>query len=302
MAGAIALKSRLYVKGAHITIDGFSAPSPGITIKNYALKILGNRGAHDVIVQGIRMRITATQTSGEDGISIGSGAYNIVIDHCSVSGATDESIGITDDAHDVTVSWSILGNPVDGHNTNMLIGFGATRISLHHNLFIQAQRRNPWVAYDPVASAPEVQADVRNNLMWDVSGAGSDHGTVVFDGGKANIVNNYFKAASNNQSIQKRAVVVCKSKGENAPEDKSFCEAGARRPAAGAYVAGNISHDGWTDYLNTKGTAVSAFAAAPVATTDACTAAGDVLAAAGVGPLDATDLAYLSTIELLCGN
>ncbi|MGH8006048.1 MAG: hypothetical protein ACREQ3_03485, partial [Candidatus Binatia bacterium] len=61
VAGVIELKSRLDVKGAHITIDGFSALLPGITLKNYGLRIPGKDGAHNVIVQGIRVRITSKQ-------------------------------------------------------------------------------------------------------------------------------------------------------------------------------------------------------------------------------------------------
>ena len=203
------------------------------------------------------------------------------IDHVSISGASDESIGIVRGAHDVTVSWSILATPFLGHHTNMLVFSEATRLSIHHNLFFEASRRNPWVAYNKAGEwAPELQADVRNNVMWEVSGPGTDHGTVVFDGGTANIVNNYYKAvATKDRSIQKRAIVVCGSK--NSLEDLFFCWKG-RRPAAGAYVKGNISQDGWTDYINTKGTRAYPFPASPVETTDACTAAHQVVASAGV--------------------
>lgn len=297
VAGEISLNSRLFVQGANITIDGFTAPSPGITLKNFSLRIRGDKGAHDVIVQGIRVRITSEDPGVEDGITIRAGAHNVVIDHVSISGASDESIGIVDDTtRDITVSWSILADPIASHNTNMLISFKARRISLHHNLFIQAERRNPWIAYEEGLIAPEIQADVRNNLMWDVSGTGTDHGTVVFFGGKANVVNNYYQAIpTTNPDVQKRVIVVCKD--NNAPEDEPFCR--NRGPAGGVYVAGNISQDGWTDHINTKGTEENAFPAPFVATTDACTAAEDVLADAGVRPLDARDAQHVDAISLM---
>ena len=76
--GEIALKSRLYVEGAYITLDGFSAPWPGITLKNYGLRINGDKGAHDIIVRGIRVRITSRQPGVEDGITVSHGASNVV--------------------------------------------------------------------------------------------------------------------------------------------------------------------------------------------------------------------------------
>lgn len=127
-----------------------------------------------MIVRGVRVQIVSSVAGAEDGITVGAGAYNVVIDHVSVRGASDENIGINN-AHDVTVSWSILAEPIDSHNTNMLLTEQTTRVSVHHNLFIKARRRNPDIAYSDIAQAPEVQADVRNNLMWDVSGGGSHH-------------------------------------------------------------------------------------------------------------------------------
>ncbi len=50
VAGEIVLSSEIYVKGAFITIDGFSAPSPVILV-NDGLRIVGNIGAHDIIVR-----------------------------------------------------------------------------------------------------------------------------------------------------------------------------------------------------------------------------------------------------------
>jgi hypothetical protein len=297
VGGVIETSSRIYVKGGNITVDGFTAPPPGISIKNYGLKILGSKGAHDVIVQGIRVHIINDKAGEEDGITVAEGAYNVVIQNVSIRGASDENIGINN-AQDVTVSWSILAEPIDSHSTNMLITDHAKRISVHHNLFIKASRRNPWVDYDEVAEAPEIQADVRNNLMWDVSGGSSNHGTVVFKGGKANIVNNYYKAVDGlDEDGQKRVIVVCKES-DITPEDMSFCGSRLEYPPARAYVVGNFSADGWTDHINTKGTEIEPFPTAPVDTTDACTAAQGVLAYAGVPELDSTELQYLGSISL----
>src|SRR5262245_41087129 len=75
VAGTIALRDPLWVRGASITIDGFSAPEPGITLQNYGLVIRGGLGAHDIIVRGIRLRNAAV-----DGIQVTDSAYRVVVD------------------------------------------------------------------------------------------------------------------------------------------------------------------------------------------------------------------------------
>src|SRR5882724_4915652 len=83
VAGTIVLSDEIVIRSASITIDGFTAPTPGpgITLKNHGLIIRGT-GGHDVIVRGIRIRNAAV-----DGIWITDAAYNVVIDHVSVQGS-----------------------------------------------------------------------------------------------------------------------------------------------------------------------------------------------------------------------
>ena len=59
VAGEITLSDHVLVRGSYVTIDGFTAPPPGITIKNRGLYVRGIDGAHDVIVRGIRVRDAA---------------------------------------------------------------------------------------------------------------------------------------------------------------------------------------------------------------------------------------------------
>src|SRR5262245_61515747 len=135
VAGTVVLKAHLWVQADHLTLDGSSAPSPGITLTRYGIILRGNRGAHDVIVRGLRVRDLARFPGPDtawDGIQIATGAFNILVEHVSVHGADDGSIDITSDAHDVTVAWSIVGPPKSGKN--MLIKYHSSRITLHHNL------------------------------------------------------------------------------------------------------------------------------------------------------------------------
>ena len=188
VGGEIRLTDYLYVGGPFVTIDGFTAPSP-ITLRNRGLIIRGNRGAHDVIVRGIRVR-----TSAIDGIQVAYGAYNVVIDHVSVAGSLDGNIDITYDSHDVTVSWSVLG----GNEKNMLVKYNPSRISLHHNVFTHGHTRNPQVRIDDAGGvATQITADIRNNVIANWT---NGYGTLIWVGAWANVVNNYYTAS--NKAIQ----------------------------------------------------------------------------------------------------
>lgn len=241
VGGEIVLTDYIYVLGANITIDGFTAPSPGITLRNRGLIIRGNKGAHDVIVKGLRVR-----GSPIDGIQIAYGAYNVVIDHVSVEGSGDENMEITGGSHDVTVSWSILGGP----GKNMLIKYDQpSRITLHHNVFTRGLTRNPQVRIDDVGTpATGTTIDMRNNLIWNW---GIGYGTLVWYGPRANIVNNYYSSSGD-------AITVSDAR---------------------AYVQGNESADKID--INREGNEPNPFPAPVIVTQTACTAAHSILADAG---------------------
>ena len=261
VGGDIVLQDYLYVGGPFVTIDGFSAPGPGITLRGRGLVIRGNRGAHDVIVRGLRVR-----GSPIDGIQVSYGAYNVVIDHVSVANSVDGNIDITEDAHDVTVSWSILA----GNEKNMLIKYNPSRVSVHHNVFTEGQTRNPQVRIDDLGGvATQITADVRNNVIANAIG----YGTLLNVGAWGNVVNNYFIGV--HKPIQILSAV--------------------------GHISGNLSSDGTN--LNVLGNRASPFPTAPVATQDACTAARAVLAGAGRRPLDTVDAQYLARIPVpACGG
>ncbi|MCE3240148.1 MAG: pectate lyase [Deltaproteobacteria bacterium] len=285
VAGVVAVSSRLFVAGANITVDGFTAPYPGITIKNYGLYIDGARGAHDVIVRGVRIQIVNNQATVEDGIAI-HGTSNVVIDHVSVRGATDENIGINN-ARDVTISWSLLAEPLSSHA--MLIVNRASRISVHHNLFVKAQQRNPQVSYGDGSNGlhdPDTTLDMRNNFVWDW---GAGYGTRIRYGARANAVNNFH--ASNGGDAED-ALIVCKGVSSDADCDNSSSN------IAQAYVAGNVSGDGLTDRINNQGTVTQPFPAPLIDMTNACTAAHQILSDAGITPRDLLEQQYLSAISL----
>jgi hypothetical protein len=287
VAGELVLTSTVYVKGPFITIDGFTAPPPGITLRNYGLGINGTRGAHDVIVRGIRVRGAGTSADKEqtDGIHIVKGAYNVVIDHVSIHGSEDGNLDIGTGARNVTVSWSIFAEP-RGTQKNMLIKYNPSRVTLHHNIFVRARQRNPQVRIDDAGTpAADTTLDMRNNLVWDWGGG---YGTLIWYGSRANVVNNFYSSPNSSVESQRRALVVGTRDGSG----------GELARVARAYVRGNFSADNLPKDINIAGNEPGPFPAPSVDTQDACTAARSVLSGAGVRPLDSIDRRYLSAILL----
>jgi len=277
VGGEINLSSRIHVKGSYITIDGFTAPGPGITLKGWGLYMWGKDGAHNIIVRGIRVR-----NSAGDGLHVSKGGHDIVIDRSSVAFAGDGNIDITEGAYNVTVSRTILAEPAAG-NKNMLIMYdNPRRITLHHNLFIKAESRSPQVQTDGFGTpATETTVDMRNNVIWDWSGG---YGTRLRYGPRVNVINNFYAA---NGGDARDALIVCPG-----PE----CDDSNPASAASVYANGNISADGIN--LDARGNQSAPFPAAQVDTQDALAAACVVVAEAGVRPLDAVDQQHLSEISL----
>lgn len=283
VSGIIDLKDDLRVHGSFVTIDGTTAPPPGITIRGYGLKI---RKVHDVIVRGLRFR---NPRGGDDQETIGNGigialdAYNILADRVSIQGFQDQAISIGSGARDITIQWCLLAEGDPNHNLMLLIGDKpspetgrlSARVTLHHNLFVKGQERMPQVKASPDGKeAPELQLDMRNNLIWDWGVVASQ----VWKGAKANVIGNYYFDPDGTLRRQRGAIHF-----ENAR----------------AHIAGNVSGNGRdiAASLNALGTESLPFPAPPVDTTDACTAARQVLERAGVRPLDEVDARYLSLIR-----
>jgi large repetitive protein len=281
VAGTISLSSALLARGANITIDGFTAPSPGITLTRWGFDWHGpNRGVANIIARGLRIRGTVgPESAGADGFQI-VGVPNFVIDHVSIDQWGDGSIDITGEngipSRDFTIQWSIFGKGRDKKDKSLLIGYTARRGTLHHNLFINANDRSPLCDWSPdLALKPardEIVCDFRNNLVWGYGWTG----TSVRRNGTANVVNNFYYSAGNTNPHSALYIV----------------EAGI------AYASGNASLNRMN--IDAKGNRATPFPAIVPTTTDALTAARQILAQAGArGPrfdLDSTDLNLIGQI------
>lgn len=252
--GTIRLQSRLEIRGrSFITIDGSTAPAPGITLEGNTLYI---RNSHDIIITHIRIRNPVA-----DGILVWDGSYNVVIDHCSVTNAGDENINITEDTHSVTVSWCIIGDTRPDSfafkTKGMLIAHyeksPVTDVSIHHNLFINEFQRSPQISTAGIF-------DIRNNVIRDWG----SYGMRMRNGAQGNIINNIFSTSNNPQ----KAIVF-------------------ESNAGALYIQGNQG-PGTTD-VNLLSTTFNPFSVAPVTTNPVTEVEHEVLKGAGAFPRDAID-------------
>ncbi len=164
VAGTIVTADVLLINSPYITIDGSTAPSPGVTVRPSG----GGGGSgfvientHDVVIRGLHL--LGYNTGGDadlialDGTG-GGEVYNVVIDHVTVTAADDGAVDMTGNVHDVTLSWSFLyGNAL----TSLIKYDTRQRISVHHNVFAHNGERNPQVKGDMRT------LDFRNNIIYD---------------------------------------------------------------------------------------------------------------------------------------
>jgi pectate lyase len=284
------------VKGPNVTIDGFTAPSPGITLKNWGLALHYLRGVENVVVRGIRVRDTVPglplECAGADGFQI-VGVNKFVLDHVSVAEWADGSLDVAGDSNppnfvpsqNGTIQWSIFGGrQPPNQDKSLLVKYGARRISLHHNLFVNALDRNPYIAWsDNLGLTPtEIVADVRNNLVWGYGWTG----TSVRHNGWANAVSNYYHSAAlaSNPDPADAALYVREGGVAHASGDAATTESGTSGTS-----------------IDSKGPA-ERFPADPVRTTGAVAAAHQIVSQAGARSpnfgLDAADQAYINQISL----
>jgi pectate lyase len=268
-------------------IDGFTAPAPGISLRNTRADgpdenadppVLWLEGVNNVVIRGIRIR-----RSPGDGIRV-MNSENVVIDRVSVNarpptrhdldGIRDGTIDVVSGSRNVTVQWSLL----NGADLTMLLGSGASRVSVHHNLFADNKDRQPKCA-GPATVEPV--CDTRNNLIW----AYRQAGTAVRDHGTGNVINNYYHA------------------GDGALQGQTIWVQDSDNTGGLAFTNGNLSQE--PNYTVATGNHSQFFidpADIPARITDARTAALEVKAGAGArGPnfvLDSTDQTIVNGISI----
>src|SRR4051812_15508562 len=116
----------LSISEPFLTIAGQTAPSPGITIIRGGIDVHG----HDVIVRHIRIRTGVSgqaRRSGWEADALSTvGAWNVIVDHCTMTWALDENLSASGPrfegrtiadwrrgtSHDITFSYNLLAEGI----------------------------------------------------------------------------------------------------------------------------------------------------------------------------------------------
>jgi len=214
VSGTIHLKSKLNIKG-NVTIAGQTAPGDGICIADYPVSLSGD----NVIIRYLRFRMgDRFQNKGmvdgggaDDALTI-SRKKNVIIDHCSISWSTDEAMSVYG-GDSTTLQWNIISEPLN-YSYHFETGdtdfehhgyggiWGGKHLSAHHNLIAHCVSRTPRFNGARLGSEEDF-IDFRNNVIYNWG-----HNNVYGgEGGRYNLVNNYFKyGPSTNKSVKFRIV------------------------------------------------------------------------------------------------
>ncbi|KIC61975.1 pectate lyase family protein [Chryseobacterium taiwanense] len=237
--GTIYLESPLKIKEGDVTIAGQTAPGDGITIANYETFV----GADNVIIRYMRFRMGDQKNF--EGDALGARFIkNLIVDHCSMSWSTDETVSIYVNEN-TTLQWCMITESLrNSAHQKGAHGYGGIAggkfASFHHNLYAHHDSRNPRLGeYAGSKFALTDLTDFRNNVIYNWG-----HNNVYGgEGMNVNIVNNYYKPGPATMTKQR---IVAIDKNEK-PETEVYNIWG-KYYINGNLVEGNpeISKDNWT--------------------------------------------------------
>ena len=155
VSGDIHLKSTLKIEDPYITISGETAPDGGITLRDHGLYI----GADEVIIRYMRFRMGSRMKDENDALGARR-VSNVIVDHCSMSWATDENASFYAFSN-ASVQWCIIAEALNSsvhrkgeHGYGGI--WGGRNVSFHHNILADNNSRNPRFDHPGVYSGSEM--------------------------------------------------------------------------------------------------------------------------------------------------
>lgn len=282
IGGTIELSTPMFAS-SYLTIAGQTTPGGGIALRvdptsSRAGTPLIVRNAHDVILRHIRLRPgPSANRGGTDALTV-EGSRRVIVDHVSMSWAPDENFNAHADNRDITVQWSILAEGLMPHSKGSLTCSQTTdcrRLTLHRNLYVSNNDRNP-----DIKSSPGGCVDFVNNVVHHANSAYMEIWG-LYGGPRINVVANTFRRGpETNSNIY--AIDWFDAGATGTPQIYHLGNAGdvpLISPETAPHVVGrppcplSVEHDG------------------------AAKAYGQVLAQAGAWPRDAVDARLASEVE-----
>ncbi|WP_175622410.1 pectate lyase family protein [Chryseobacterium schmidteae] len=226
-AGTIYLESPLKIKEGNVTIAGQTAPGDGITIANYETFVV----ADNVIIRFLRFRMGDQKKF--EGDALGARFMkDLIVDHCSMSWSTDETVSIYVNEN-TTLQWCVISESLrNSAHQKGAHGYGGIAggkfASFHHNIYAHHDSRNPRLGeYAGSKFALTDLTDFRNNVIYNWG-----HNNVYGgEGMNVNMVNNYYTPGPASMN-KKRIVAIDKNE---KPETEVYNIWGKY------YIKGNVS-------------------------------------------------------------
>jgi pectate lyase len=280
------------VWGKDVTVAGQTAPGDGICIRGQNGKSFNIVNSNNIVIRYLRIRKGehAVGTPG-DAVQIDPFSNDIILDHCSVSWGTDQTLSVgqmATSALDVTVQWCIVSEGLSvpyGSMGSLIYGHYPSAYSFHHNIYAHHDTRTPRIGNLNGTDPCGLRFDWRNNVVYNWGGpyAGYNRGDNPLH---YNWVGNYYVPGAS-------------STGEYALDDPE----GVNNKT---YVAGNWMDNGYPadpydliqGFCGIPQVEANPMPGIPVTTTDAETAYYQVLAGAGASlPMrDAVDRRIVNDI------
>jgi hypothetical protein len=184
ISGTIALASPIYITNPFLTVAGQTAPSPGITVRNHSIFVDTN----DVVLQHLRLRmgdatcVNNCASGGADALYVRNNAYNVVLDHLSLSWGTHGGLSVNawsgQQPYEIAMLDCIvsenLAKPLNPYGVGTLfMPSGRGTATFARNLHAHNGNRMPWVS-------PGWKFAGYNNVAYNAGSVFRDTGTFAF--------------------------------------------------------------------------------------------------------------------------